>query len=665
MIAKVIIGNSFRAVCFYLRQESKDAEVLAAEGVRTDSAQHMAEDFTFQQQLRPTLGKAVLHIALSLRPEDAEGLSSDEVSRLLEAAGRLYRKELAKEIGPLKTQWTLVQHFDKDHPHAHLVLNRVDDHGKVIPDTFIGEHSRRACQRVEQQLGLATAEEQGREQARREGPTNRQATADTPRKVRIADWQRARHTVADVLKPAATGSGGFGELANKLAPRHIKQVVSEHWHKDGSMRYGVRYEYDGHRFKGGEIGQQFTAPKLLEIFASVQVERQAQLTAAMKKGERVAQQRTAKLTQLPAEVELVPLEISVGLPAKPTVVNPASAPVPPVATPVVPQKTSKGVVVESVQSATPSLPAPPIPAGESTPLVQPPTESQRQMAIFRDAAAGEWDSLDQAKALVRQVLTKALVTTETQGMSILYGIGRQGFKFSPDYTQIEHRESKLIVRLTEVQPGGSQAPSFVEQVVAVAQANQAAERESAQQATMEVIIDFLHAKPFFIGRGEMAGQFAKVGLAASWPGEVAGEGGQLTLTHMALGHSFTHEELPIHGQPLLPQLQALGSANWQNPERRAQIHYRDEAQGANIKEQLQAIGVRLLPAEPASERAFVASYQLDSNYIEQIDSIFNRITASDGARVVESGAVTQQRAAKSLDHYIANQNPDNTQQQER
>ena len=315
MIAKVIIGNSFRAVCFYLCQESKDAEVLATEGVRTDSAQHMAEDFTFQQQLRPTLGKPVLHIALSLRPEDAEGLSPGEVSLLLKAAGQAYRQELSKEIGPLKTQWTLVQHVDKDHPHAHLVLNRVDNHGKVVPDAFIGEYSRRACQRVERQLGLATADEQGPQQARREGPTNRQAAADTPRKERIADWQRARHTVADALQLATAGSGDFGELANQLASRGIKQTVSKHQHQEGSLQYGVCYEYEGHRFKGGEVGQPFTAPKLLEGFAQVQAARQEQaeqrqvtaaitefnnlfetgrLNALLKEGERAAEQRKAE-----------------------------------------------------------------------------------------------------------------------------------------------------------------------------------------------------------------------------------------------------------------------------------------------------------------------------------------------------------------------------------
>jgi hypothetical protein len=664
MTAYAIIGDSFRAVCAYLCQESKDAEVLAAEGVRTDSAQHMAEDFTFQQQLRPDLGKAVLHIALSLRPEDAEELNPGEVSMLLEAAARVYRRELAKEIGPLKTQWALVQHFDKGHPHAHLVLNRVDDHGQVIPDSFIGEHSRRACQRVEQKLSLATAEEQGREQARREGPTNRQKAADTPRKVRIADWQRARHTVADALQPAKSSSGDFGELADKLAPRHITQVVSEHRQKDGSTRYGVRYEYDGHRFKGGEVGQQFTAPKLLEGFAQVQAERQVQLTAATKRSEQVTQQRTTRPAQLSAEVRLTPSEVSVEQPIKSTSVSPIPAPVPAVTLPVLPQQTSREAVVESGQPATPALPTPPIPTGDSPPVAPLPTETQRRTAIFRAAAAREWDSLDQAKDLVRQMLTKALVTTETVDTNIVKGVEKQGFDFNLEVTHIRHQESKLVLELANVQPGGPNALSFVEQVVAVAQANQVADRESARQVTVGVVGEFMQAKPHFIDREDLTEQFKNVGLAASWPGEVAGKGGTLTLTHVELGYSFTHEELPIHGKPLLPQVEALGWANWQNLEQNAQIHYRDEAQAVKIKDALQEAGVRLLPAEPGSERAFVASYRLNSNNIEQIDSIFNKINACDGARVVENDAATQQRADRSLARIINSQISDNTQQQE-
>ena len=182
MTAYAILNDSFRAVSFYVCRESKDTLILAAEGVRTNDAQRMAEDFTFQRQLQPDLGMAVLHIPLSLSAADAEGRSPEEVSQLLEKAGRLFIKELEKEkqVGPLQTQWVLVQHFDKPHPHAHLVLNCVDNRGSIIPDTFIGQYCRKVCQRVEQQLGLFTAEEQGLAQARSDGQTNWQVAAITP-----------------------------------------------------------------------------------------------------------------------------------------------------------------------------------------------------------------------------------------------------------------------------------------------------------------------------------------------------------------------------------------------------------------------------------------------------------------------------------------------------
>lgn len=316
MTAYAIPNDSFRAVSFYVCRESKDALILAAEGVRTNDALHMAEDFTFQRKLQPDLGMAALHIPLSLSAADAEGRSPEEVSQLLEKAARLFMKELEKEkqVGPLKTQWVLVQHFDKPHPHAHLVLNRVDNRGSIIPDTFIGQYCRKACQRVEEQLGLLPAEEQGRAQARGEGKTNRQVAAVTPREKRIADWQRARHTVANALQAVVDKTGDFAELAAKLAPYGIRQVVSEHQLKDGTTRSGVRFELGEHRFKGGEVGKDFTAPKLMESFAQVQLERQAQaqqqatsavtdffglfetgrLNAMLREGERAAKERTAQ-----------------------------------------------------------------------------------------------------------------------------------------------------------------------------------------------------------------------------------------------------------------------------------------------------------------------------------------------------------------------------------
>jgi hypothetical protein len=268
MIGKVKIGKSFAGICRYVFQEDKQAQVLDADGVRTDSAAHLAQDFQYQQAQRPGLGNAVLHVALALPAEDAVGRSPEQLSDLLREVGRAYVQEMKLE----NTQWALVQHFDKVHPHAHLVVNRVDNDGQTIADHFIGQESRRVCQRLEQQLGLTVAEQRGREQAREVEPTHRQATAQTPKAQRDADWQRTRHEVANALKHTAPYAGSWDELQAKLSRHGVQVQPSTHQKKDGPQVYGVVFEKDGHRFKGSEVAKEYSASKLQQMFAQHQVQ---------------------------------------------------------------------------------------------------------------------------------------------------------------------------------------------------------------------------------------------------------------------------------------------------------------------------------------------------------------------------------------------------------
>ena len=63
-------------MCAYVGGEAKEAEVLAAHGVRDTSFAHMAEDFDAQRALNPRLGRAVMHVALAWPPEEKEKMSN-------------------------------------------------------------------------------------------------------------------------------------------------------------------------------------------------------------------------------------------------------------------------------------------------------------------------------------------------------------------------------------------------------------------------------------------------------------------------------------------------------------------------------------------------------------------------------------------------------------
>jgi hypothetical protein len=263
MIGKVKVNQSFGAMCRYVLQEKtldKGAEVLAAHGVRTDSAEHMAADFDTVRAMRPGLGKAVLHVALAFPVEEKEKVTNEVMGRIAQD----YLKGL--KIDPENTQWAVVRHYDKDktHPHMHLVVNRVDLNGQTVSDQFIRSRSVDVCKGIEQEYGLIVADQVGRKQALEIGPTPAQAKATTPKEEQSAEWSRARQDIGRALSYTAGQARSFDELREALRPRGIELELTRR--KDGSPG-GVVFAQDGHRVKGSQVGREYSAGNLETGFA--------------------------------------------------------------------------------------------------------------------------------------------------------------------------------------------------------------------------------------------------------------------------------------------------------------------------------------------------------------------------------------------------------------
>jgi hypothetical protein len=261
MIGKVKVNQSFGAMCQYVLQEKtpdKGAEVLAAHGVRTDSAAHMAADFDMVRAMRPGLGKAVLHVALAFPVEEKEKVTN-------EVMGRIAHDYLeGMKIDPKNTQWAVVRHQDKTHPHMHLVVNRVDLDGQTVSDQFVRSRSVDVCKRIEQEYGLIVADQVGRKQALEIGLTPAQAKASTPKEEQSAEWSRARQDIGRALSYTASQARSFDELREALRPRGIELELTRR--KDGSPA-GVVFAQDGHRVKGSQVGREYSAGNLETGFA--------------------------------------------------------------------------------------------------------------------------------------------------------------------------------------------------------------------------------------------------------------------------------------------------------------------------------------------------------------------------------------------------------------
>ncbi|NIJ56146.1 relaxase/mobilization nuclease domain-containing protein [Dyadobacter arcticus] len=234
MIGKVTIGSSFGGVVRYA-MEKQDASLLLAEGVRTDQVRSIIDDFNMQRKLNPNLTKAVGHISLSWNREDAVHLSPE----IMQQRALEYMKKM-KITG---TQFILVEHRDKNHPHLHIIYNRVNNEGKTISDQFQKERNHKVCKEITLKYGYHLG--------KCKNQVNRQ---------QLKGADKVRFELYDAIKIASATAASWNELNAKLERRGIEAIFK---YKSGTNEIqGVSFTKGGLQFKGSKIDRSLSFRKL-------------------------------------------------------------------------------------------------------------------------------------------------------------------------------------------------------------------------------------------------------------------------------------------------------------------------------------------------------------------------------------------------------------------
>jgi hypothetical protein len=269
MIAKIIRHSSFVEPCFYaLKGDLKRPEVLAANGVRMSSAGEMAADFELQRSTRPGLRQAVEHIALAWLPQETEKLTNEVMGR----AAMLYLQE--RNIDPMTTQWALVRHYDQEHPHCHLLLNRVKDDKHVLPDKRSHLRSAEACRKVEAAMGFEDAAQLGAAAKLREAVEGKMP-ADVAERVQCKDL--IRKALEKHLPTATT----VQELREALATEGVRMKATL---QQGGQLQAVVFEatkYPGLHVKGSEVAREYSGVGLHKTMEA-QAKHRAQTDSTVK-----------------------------------------------------------------------------------------------------------------------------------------------------------------------------------------------------------------------------------------------------------------------------------------------------------------------------------------------------------------------------------------------
>lgn len=156
MIGKINpAGASFKsAVEYNIRardtQERKDNSEVLCSNMGTLNPKELIEDFQEQIRLNNKVKKPVFHTFLSFHKDDTERLNKDILIKIV--------LDYVNEMRLTNTQFVAFLHTDTQHPHIHLVANRIIKNGTRFNDSMEGYRSKQACQRITAKYQLTPAD---------------------------------------------------------------------------------------------------------------------------------------------------------------------------------------------------------------------------------------------------------------------------------------------------------------------------------------------------------------------------------------------------------------------------------------------------------------------------------------------------------------------------
>lgn len=267
MIAKISRGKGFRGVFDYLLSKH-DARILNSYEGKT--ARDLSAEFSVSRNLRPDIEKPVWHVSLSLSPD--EHLDDETWLRVVEA----YLAKMG--IDATKHQHIVVRHFDTNHDHVHLVVNRISMVGGVWIPVFDIRQSHKAMREIEKEFGLTVVERKNDgfgEPKLKRGEVEKALREQEP---------PVKLIVSEAVKEAVADNPDIATFINRLNERGIIAIpnVASTGRMNGfSFAVVGRVDKDGVPIvvKGSDVGAKWS--KLKEL-VDYELERDGEFLKAVK-----------------------------------------------------------------------------------------------------------------------------------------------------------------------------------------------------------------------------------------------------------------------------------------------------------------------------------------------------------------------------------------------
>lgn len=235
MMAKITIGGSFSGAVNYVLDPKKASELVAGKGLRLKDSNSIIKSFVVQSELNARVTKPVGHISLDFSVQDKEKLSNDFMCKVAD--------EYLNKMGILNTQFVIVRHYDKEHPHIHIVFNRVNDLGKTISNKNDRYRSEKICKELTLKYKLYYAK--GKENVKVH---------------RLKEPDKTKYEIYNCLKEIVPKCKNWIQLETKLKDKGI--TINYKCRGKTNVVQGISFTKNRLKYNGSKIDRQFSYSKI-------------------------------------------------------------------------------------------------------------------------------------------------------------------------------------------------------------------------------------------------------------------------------------------------------------------------------------------------------------------------------------------------------------------
>ena len=158
-------------------------------------------------------------------------------------------QEYMREMKITDTQYIIVRHQDREHPHVHIVFNRVGNDGKTISDRNDMYRNEQVCKKLKSKHGLYFAK--GKERVKQH---------------RLKEPDKSKYEIYTAVKNEIGKSRNWKQLQERLAEKGIT-IRFKCKGQTGEVQ-GISFIKGGYTFKGSEIDRSFSFSKLDKHFGN-------------------------------------------------------------------------------------------------------------------------------------------------------------------------------------------------------------------------------------------------------------------------------------------------------------------------------------------------------------------------------------------------------------